>query len=370
MGEQAVLQSYEPRHRAGLVKLWARYFGAWSAERLEQRWAWQYESNPFVPVRRPVILVGMLGDEVVGHIGGFPLPLRIDGQTMVGLGATGLVADEAHRWLGFRLVRGLLAEGPVLASGMARAAEELFVKCGSKPIPESRTEYFFPRRYEGELAGKLRWRLPKSVGRVVSPRMMGMMAPWYRPKGQPRPAPLPGGDGTGTIRVLDRFGDDYDRLWQSASVGLRTTVERDAAYMNWRYCDLPGQHAIRVGWIHPETGLGAVCVGLVRVRLDRFGSPCARIGEVVELVGTEPTALKRVLSAAMRALDEERVDAITSARQRTCVREVLREAGFIERHDGEFSGAISAPGKIGSLDGADAVLYSAGDGDCLFTIAI
>ncbi len=69
-----------------------------------QRWEWQFDANPFrlgPQGREPVILLAIAAGEVVGHVSGVPIPIRIHGtasevdrEGSTVLAASGLVVDE------------------------------------------------------------------------------------------------------------------------------------------------------------------------------------------------------------------------------------------------------------------------------------
>lgn len=52
----------------------------------------------------------------------------------------------------------------------------------------------------------------------------------------------------GSAVTLDRFDERADRLWQRSRNGRYAGIERDAAYLNWRYLEHPLYSYQRVGW--------------------------------------------------------------------------------------------------------------------------
>lgn len=373
MSDEPTLAPYEPRHREGLLRLWRRYFGAWSADRLERRWAWQFDENPWRTERKPVVLLGTSGDEVVGHISALPLPLRVDGTVRTTLCASGLVVDEEHRWLGFRLVRSLTGDPPIMATAMAEGAQKLFVQCGAVLVPLSRERFVFPRRYGGALAGSIRRRAPRAIGGLVSARAMNILAPWYTPPRRPTRKPLPR-SGAPDIRPIARFDAAYDDLWRLASVPLAFTIEKTSDYMNWRYVDCPTLNSVRLALHAPDGRLLGIAATIVRTETDSAGRPCESFGEIVELIGdtADPSVLEPLLIAAMHALDRRRVDAITATGLSPALHPMMERLGFIRRSDDAFALAVK-PGPAlaaSALLLADRTYYTAGDGDSLYTLGI
>lgn len=370
MSDQPDIVPYEPIHRAGLVKLWARYFGDWSALRLERLWAWQFEANPFVARRPPKILIGVIGGEVVGHVAGYPLPVRCDGRLVTPLFAANLVADESHRWLGFRLVRTLAGEPPLVANAMSPAALGLITRCGAQLVESSTERFSFQRSYAGVLTASIRHRLSRRLGRAVKVGNVRRLAWWYRPKGAPERQKLPGTLPGHDIRPIARFGADYDSVWGRFSAGIDRTVDKTALYMNWRYVDCPTCRPTRLG-LYGRNGLEAVAVGLVRTGLDRFRQPCMRYGEIAELITPEPASpgAEALLRALMRALDRRRVDSIACSSLHPLARPLLQRLGFSSTSSNEFAMAVRLDGAEAparASHGAESWYYTAGDGDSLY----
>lgn len=364
---------YNPTHLPGILALWARYFGPWSRDRLIRRWNWQYLSNP-VAVNLPVpIHVGLVGDQVVGHIGAVPIPMRLTAATTTTvLAATGLVADEAHRWLGFRLVRALLADGPILATAMSEAARKLLTSTGAAPIPLSRTQHILQRRTAGSLARSIRWRLPAPLCPLITPSLLHPFTFWRKPPNQkllPRPAPLP---ASTHIRPIDRFDADADALWHRVSAPLTFTIERTAQYLNWRYTDMPTQRSIRLG-LFEHGRLTAVAVGILRAKPDRAMLPCVRVGEITELIADDPpsSAVASLISTLCARLDRHTPDVLTAGPLTPATSAALQRLGFTTRTSDEFEAAVSAPGvSPDTFPTPDTAMLTTADGDSLYAFCL
>jgi hypothetical protein len=372
---------YEASHRPGLLRLWAQFFGAWSADRLQQRWAWQFDQNPFgrgARGREPVIFVAVSGGEVVGHLSGIPIPMLLGGTEHTVLAASGLVVDEAHRLVGFRLVRSLFSEGPVLATAISEGAGKLMTQCGAKPVPGSRQRFVYPRSYAGELALRIRWHLPRSISGAVSERACRILAPWYVPGGKPRPRRLPSHRveaAGGEVRRIERFGDDYDELWSQVSSGLRWSVAKDSRYMNWRYLQCPTLHPLCLGLHTSEGTLSAAAVVVTRTVRDRAGRPCGARGEIAELLALDPDcpSVEALLVEAMSAIDKARLDSIAACCMHPSHRPVFERLGFLAAESEELAATLWAGADVSSGESWDdpaAWYYTAGDGDSLYSFGV
>ncbi len=50
-----------------------------------------------------------------------------------------------------------------------------------------------------------------------------------------------------SIKSISKFREEYDQLWKKVSTKIAIGINRDAAYMNWRYIDKPGEDYSRYG---------------------------------------------------------------------------------------------------------------------------
>jgi hypothetical protein len=94
------------------------------------------------------------------------------------------------------------------------------------------------------------------------------------------------------VRSLDRFGPWADELWQSLAPALGTAVIRDAAYLNWRFCDAPAAPTYRRLALHRHgEPVGLVVTAVVPWR----GGAMAYLMEL--MVPAEDTSGARLLLA-------------------------------------------------------------------------
>ena len=370
--------AYGDAHGPGLVRLWTRFFGPWSAKRLERRWAWQFEMNPFQcdqPGGRPVILVAVANGDVVGHISGIPIPTKVGGRELPVLAASGLVVDHDHRWAGIALVRELAARAPVLATAMTGAATAILARCGVHVAKASHVRFTYPLGYAGELTIKARARLSDPLAWLASPWVCRAAASWYVPRGKEPPRPLPpraAGPTGVVIRPITRFNETYDEFWTHVSDGLRWTVRKDAAYMNWRYLDCPTVSPVCLAAYERTDHLIGVGVAMGRAKTDRAGRPCMFMGEITELLTRDPAhaATEHLLRSLMHAIHRDSIDSIGASYMRASLHPLFERCGFDRMDASDFAAALG-PERNGHSnadwgDGA-ACYYTAGDGDSLYS---
>jgi hypothetical protein len=370
-----VVVAFRAEHERGLFALWRRFFGDWSAERLALRWQWQYGANPWARERPPVIAVALHGGDVVGHIGGIPLPMRLDDARRIALGGSAMVLADEHRLLAFKLAATLFESRPVLGSGLCAEAMRLFRRFGAAVVPSSQRRFTYALSRAGALARRLRERVPSWCASMVSPSMLApagrvsMLARWAAPD-RPRPRERPPIRTRADIRVLRRFGADYEALWDAARARYRCGLDKDATYMNWRYVDCPTLRPILRG-LYRGDRLDAVLVALRRTELDWRLQPCVVQGEIAELI-VRPHAVADAEALLERAVDElagAGADEVTATGMHADLVPAFTELGFVVEHNDEFAlGLCVDDDDAARVHGMspEAWYTSAADGDALY----
>ncbi len=372
--EQIRVVPLERGHVDGVMALFGRRFGKWCRRRVESRWAWLRDENPWRGKRAAKSWVGVTGnyDRVVAHLGAIPLPLRFAKSPRVALGAWGFVADASARGIEHDLAAALVGEAPIIA-GAAGEFGAAISRRGCPILPLSRRRYTMALRNTGARVVDAR----RHVGAALAP----LVRPWMVDA-------LPGAWRAGALtaqRVLDAerdlhleplaaFGPEYDDLWREASGSIACTIERDGAYMAWRYTRCPGQRPILVAARDPRGRLVGVGVAVRRVQLDDAGRPVVGVGEVTEVIAPpeRPDVARALLAGLVLLLDRERVEAVTAGCPRRSLRPALKDVGFIERESDE--GALGVmPGIRGTyLDawmGEEHWSISSADADALYFLA-
>jgi hypothetical protein len=375
MTAKTAVVEYRPEHRRGLLALWRQFFGAWSAKQLLERWRWQFDDNPFARERKPLVLVATHGDEIVGHISGHPLPLRLEDVQRVALCGSSLVVADAHRLIALKLVGTLIKNQPILGSGLRPEAMKMFCHFGTHVVPSSRRRFTFPLGRGGELARRVRARLPERfvpLAHVAAFNRVGRLSPlarWAAPD-RPPPRALPMRKPKADIRPLLRFGNDYDALWDVARTRFKCSLGKTAQYMNWRYFDCPTLNPWVYGLFRGDR-LDGVLVAFRRTELDWTLSPCVVHGEIAELL-VRPDAVDdaaELLLVGLRALASAGADEVTATGMHPDVLAAFAEVGFVQEEGDEYAlGVLVAKDDRDRLNaGVDAAWYTtAADGDALY----
>jgi len=372
---------FQLAHQEQLFGLLRRHFGAWSTERLAKRWEWQFGAgNPWKALRPTPGLVLFDNGRAVGGAALFPVPWRLEGERVIFLCASDFAIDLPYRTRAIpQLCRGLLRM-PFMASGVHPALLKMWVRMGCILLPMSRARFALPLRNRGWTCRAVRRRLPKVVGRFISPATTGRLLAWKpveavlrrfaRGGGPPQGKSVPRVAPAADIRPFKRFEDDYSVLWEQARRRLWMTLDKDAEYLNWRYLDCPTfRHPILRGLYRDGKLAGVVVAGAYTV-LDGDHRPCGANGEILELITHDASAreIEALVVSVCRELDRRGVDKIGAMACDETVREVLEQIGFQPEEEKFFDSFIvfdPAISKMGSVESTDGVYITAGDGDML-----
>jgi hypothetical protein len=177
--------------------------------------------------------------------------------------------------------------------GWTRLAEPPFLV---RPL---RTRYFLSR-------------LPK-VG-----RMLGRMPDLALPRPRAVPAER-------TIEAPAEWGAELDALWARFAAGIGVAVERDAAFLRWRFAEKPGErYEARV--LRRDDRIEGLVVWALK---EKHGG---RIGYLMELLHdpARPDDGRALLSTAVRAMAEGGADAVLAWSLESAPNHaVYRRGGFL-----------------------------------------
>ncbi|MEO6812812.1 MAG: hypothetical protein ABI172_02710 [Ginsengibacter sp.] len=74
-----------------------------------------------------------------------------------------------------------------------------------------------------------------------------------------------------SIKFISRFQEDYDKLWAKVVQKITIGINRDAAYMNWRYVEKPGEDYSRYGFYENGVLEGIVIFALKNKHGGKIG---------------------------------------------------------------------------------------------------
>ena len=107
------------------------------------------------------------------------------------------------------------------------------------------------------------------------------------------------------ISEIDRFQDGMDEFWSKISEYYHYIVERDRAYLNWRYCDPVNDYSVFIAEENGEV-LGFIVLDVVEKQRDY---PEGYVLDLITLPGREGVA-DGLLGSALKLFDVRGVNAV------------------------------------------------------------
>jgi predicted N-acetyltransferase YhbS len=222
----AEITRYRPEDRRAVEALYRRVFGNDAAEASRLRWDWQYRRNPNNPGQELEIWIAREGTTVVGQYATMPVRLLVKGQEVQGSwGMDVMVAPERQRQgLGEVLFRTWdRTVGASLGLGLSDSSYRLFQKLNWPdvgPVP------CLVKPLTRRALRRPNWPVP--INRLVS----ALTLPIVKIVARTRPL-------RAEVRLIQRFDDSFNVLWDELSPKFDFAVRRDAAYLNWKYVSAP-----------------------------------------------------------------------------------------------------------------------------------
>lgn len=321
---------------ADLDAIHRQIHGEAKAEARRATWAWQYERNPQSP-SGPVIYVAREDARPIGQMATLPVSLWWGGREVRAAFGVDYFVDPAAEGQGhsIALARAWMEGVEVaLALGLARTSYLIVKRLGFRDL--GYVPFFqavldpsaVARRRYGGLAGWLAAPLTAIVG-------------WRRRRRAPIAADI-------DVAEAAAIGEDYDRLWERARATFEACVRRDAAWVRWRYREVPHKRYRIL-----EARQGGALTGFAVTRHEDYRG--LRLGWIVDLftAADDGETGDALLTAVMR----EFVEAGVARVQVLCTSEAL--AASLRRH-GFF--AVEAKGHLCVRPNGVADLPSSGSG--------
>lgn len=277
---------------------------------------WQFSRNPHDDGRSP-FLIGEIAAGTIAALNGFmPARIRFQGRRMLGCWSCDTYVSPSCRGRGYgkELLKRVSEAAPVmLGYGISDMSDPIFHKLGW--LPHERLQLMFFH--------------------VAEPGVSGMLK-----NGASRAAALRGVHRNDrsydvTHHIDDRLGSEIDDLWTRSAHGYFSALERDAAYLRWKYFE----HPVHEYLCYSVRSRG-VLDGLMIARWDPVESV------LVDYCGpADERALMSELGAAVvRDLAARRTARIRTETTHAPLAEALRRVGFIgSRHASRFRVRSNVP---------------------------
>lgn len=298
---------------------------------------WEYLRHP----RATEIRVYVVEQEgrLVASTTRLPATLILRGQDCPAFFNIDSMVDPSHRRRGrmrdlYRFARAHLRGSPIFVSkGSSSQIYPLLLSVGHREI--------VPNTYLVSYPSAARWLMARLHLRAPS-----------APAGPVTPA------GFEDHRPVERFGPSFDAFFQRVAPAYPALFRRDAAYMNWRYVDIP--HKRYVSFQREVDGAVASVVVL---------SLGGQQGQIVDLVWdpARPDEPERTIRFAQAFFDEHEAVRVACFATHPRLRELLVRSGFLDRGETpRFSALVPAPLEA-SFDAAASLHVTEGDGDTEFS---
>ena len=214
--EKAILEirNFEPRDRATAIELLSQDRPAHYRFLKEAVFDWQFGANPHDDGGTP-FLVGTVDGTIVALIGFMPTKARYKGAALNVCWICDIYVSAKFRGHGFgtqMIIHALNRAAVLMGFGISDMSDPIMDR-GSTLCADNRILFFHAR--EPGLKGTIK---------TVRTRLMRLLNTRRKPR-QPLQISLNEGD----------FGSEVDELWQRSAPGYFSIVERDAAFLNWKY---------------------------------------------------------------------------------------------------------------------------------------
>jgi GNAT superfamily N-acetyltransferase len=136
-------------------------------------------------------------------------------------------------------------------------------------------------------------------------------------------------DSDTEIVQISSFDKSFDKFWLRASELKKIMIVRDMKYLNWRYCEKPGnEYNIFAAKRHKEI------VGFIVVKLERNAMTRGFIVDLLTLPDEDTVATELITRAAEYLQEKGAASILCLMLQDTPYYRILRKKGFIDRKSG------------------------------------
>lgn len=279
------------------------------------RWHWLFVENPFWAGARLPIWLAEVDGQIAGQTCEMVVPLKLGGGIYpAAWGVDYIVLPQFRRHGIGRLLQRAQSDyhDIFMALSMSPISRQVLVDLGFEAANPA-IELHKTIRVSPDRARKIvndRLGAGSIVSRALTMRpaataLAAFLSLFRRLRHLARQRP--GTDGV-TLERVERFGDEVDELWARLAPRFPAIVQRDAAYLNWKFIEQPWmQYDKFVAW-RAKTPCGYV--------ITRTGTPPeAKVGIVADLFAApdDDAVIRRLLWQATEHLRRAGVQQIVAA---------------------------------------------------------
>ncbi len=223
-------------------------FGSKARYKYPERWNWLYLNNPWKVNQSPHNYIAeSLDGTIVGHTGTIRVPCKIfDASTILGWSIDTIVLNEwRDKGIGKQLQQTNQEDNHCFASlSMTAVNKRIKLKIGAKPGPSSFlfthfASFNYKKQYK-RINDKLRQHMPSIFTRSFSFMLLplaGISFVLLRYLQNMKEKALK--HNLVLKEKIAGFDEESDDLWSEARERYDFAVERNKAYLNWRYKEIP-----------------------------------------------------------------------------------------------------------------------------------
>lgn len=296
---------------AFIAESWPENPGARDPERL----AWQYRDNPLRVGPLPLWVFND-ADRIVGQLGAIPVALQAGAKSLVGAWCADFVVAPEFRNRGIAplLLREVASHFDLLmVLGTNEFSYALYRKAGWNDLG---TVPQFIRLLDARAV--LARLVPRSLATALAPpaNVILRARDWRRR--------TPGKEFV--VTTIDRFGAEFQALWDQASPEHGWIVRRDPLYLTWKYVGQPG---LRYIGFRADGAAGLRGFIVVRTAFDANG----RYGIIADILANpaDGAVLDALLDRAVAYLRDEGATFVRCYASDPRTQAALSRAGFVKR---------------------------------------
>ena len=312
---------YNPAKEKNILDFFAKAWPDRNQAQLEPRWRWMYLASARRLKVAPQMWSYVESDTVIGYTGAIPVKIKIAKQELqtAWLVDTMILPSCRNKGLGPKIMMQTRTDIKFsLSLGQTKEMRSILIRLGWKQVAPLQT-YVYPLNPRRMLKGKLN-------PLIATPAGAGFQLYQYTKKmtAQVKTVAL-------ETRIVDKFTEHHDRLWDQVKADFPCAVIRDASYLNWKYVDQPGQNFTRLE-ISKNGNIVAVVILLLR-EPNPYSPYKYKRTIIVDLVTS--ISDKQMLSNVLEAIRKEclnlKSDSIICDIINQKIEPVLEQYGFIKR---------------------------------------
>ena len=294
--------------------LWRERYSEDEVERRSQIFEWFALGNPVLDEQHPPYWLLFDGDRAIGIQGQAPWAFALRGQREDVSVAHDIFVSADYRGKGI---------GTILLKGVGERRSELTITLWANEASQrllrnsgwTFIDDFFPyaKVYDP------RWRLTPRFG-VLAPAVAALARVALRARERLRKKASRAGY---RFEPIDRFGAEFDELFDSVVGRLDAIAVRDSRYLNWKFVDKPSADYHRIA---ARTNDGSLAGYIVFCTREEEGE---RFGVLLDfLADPDGRAFPALVEHALELLGPERVSVVRVACTEPRLAAQLRELGF------------------------------------------